>query len=121
MKIAVTSKGTNLHSPVDSRFGRCAYFIVIDTDSMACETVKNPNITVGSGAGIQSAQMIVERGVQTLLTGNCGPNSFQILRVAGVHVIVEVSGLVKDVVERFKRGDFLAHQNRMWPATLVWG
>ena len=58
MKIAVTSTGANLDNTVDPRFGRCAYFIILETDSMAFESVENPNISLGSGAGIQSAQLI---------------------------------------------------------------
>ena len=108
MKIAVTSTGANLDNTVDPRFGRCAYFIILETDSMAFESVENPNISLGSGAGIQSAQLIAEKDVQTILTGNCGSNAFQTFRAAGIQVIVGVSGSVNDVVERFRRGDFSA-------------
>ena len=106
MKIAITSTGPDLSSKVETRFGRCAYFIILDTDTMEFEAIENPNIALGGGAGIQSAQMMAEKGVQSVLTGNCGPNAFQVFGAAEIQVITGVSGLVRDAVEQFKTGAF---------------
>ena len=104
MKIAVTASGPELSGPVDPRFGRCAYFLFIDSETMQFEAVKNPNITSSSGAGIQSAQFVAEKGANALLTGSCGPNAFQTLQAAGVQVIVGVVGSVQEAVQQFKSG-----------------
>jgi len=107
MKIAVTSTGPTLEDNVEARFGRCPYFLIIDTDTMQLEAIENPNIALGGGAGIQSAQLMSEKGVTTVLTGNCGPNAFSVFGQAGIQVIVGVSGPVRNAVEQFKAG-FLA-------------
>ena len=104
MKIAVTSTGPTLDDNVEARFGRCAYFLIIDTDTMQLEAIENPNIALGGGAGIQSAQLMSEEGVTTVLTGNCGPNAFNVFGQAGIQVIVGVSGPVRNAVEQFKTG-----------------
>jgi predicted Fe-Mo cluster-binding NifX family protein/ferredoxin len=106
MKIAVTSTGPTLDDNVEARFGRCAYFLIIDTDTMQFEAIENPNIALGGGAGIQSAQLMSEKGVATILTGNCGPNAFNVFGQAGIQVIVGVSGAVRNAVEQFKTGAF---------------
>lgn len=106
MKIAVTSTGPALDDNVEARFGRCPCFLIIDTDTMQHEIIENPNIALGGGAGIQSAQLMSEKGVTTVLTGNCGPNAFNIFGQAGIQVIVGVNGPVRDAVEQFKRGAF---------------
>jgi predicted Fe-Mo cluster-binding NifX family protein/ferredoxin len=106
VKIAVTSTGPTLHDAVEARFGRCAYFLIVDTDTMQCEPVENPNIALGGGAGIQSAQLMSEKGVTTVLTGNCGPNAFNVFGQAGIQVIVGVGGPVRSAVDQFKRGAF---------------
>jgi predicted Fe-Mo cluster-binding NifX family protein len=106
MKVAVSATGTDLNAQVDPRFGRCAYFIIVDTDTMAFEAIQNPYITAGGGAGIQSAQLVANKGAQAVLTGNCGPNAFQTLSAAGVQVITGVSGTVGEAVERYKSGQF---------------
>jgi len=106
MKIAVTSTGPSLDDSVEARFGRCAYFLIIDTDTMQYEAIENPNIALGGGAGIQSAQLMSEKGVTTVLTGNCGPNAFNVFGQAGIQVIAGVSGPVRNAVEQFKTGAF---------------
>lgn len=108
MRIAVTSTGPTLDSQVEPRFGRCAYFLVVDTESMAFEAVDNPNVALGGGAGIQSAKLLADRGVTAVLTGNCGPNAFATFAQVGIPVYVGVTGSVRDAVERFKAGEFSA-------------
>jgi predicted Fe-Mo cluster-binding NifX family protein/ferredoxin len=106
MKIAVTSTGPTLDDDVEARFGRCGYFLVVDTDTMEYEAIENPNIALGGGAGIQSAQLMSQKGVAMVLTGNCGPNAFNVFGQAGVQVVVGVSGRVRSAVEQFKAGAF---------------
>jgi len=106
MKIAVTSTGPTLDESVEARFGRCAYFLIIDTETLECEPIENPNIALGGGAGIQSAKLMSEKGVTAVLTGNCGPNAFNVFGQAGIQVIVGVSGPVRNALEQFKASAF---------------
>jgi len=104
MKIAVSSSGQTLDDSVDARFGRCAYFLVIDPDTLEFEPIQNPNIALGHGAGIQSAQLLANKGVTVVLTGNCGPNAFQTFAAAGIQVITGVAGQVREAVRMYKSG-----------------
>ena len=108
MKICVTSEGNDLGSMVDPRFGRCRNFIIVDTDSLGFEVVENPNVESMGGAGIQSAQLVASKQVKAVLTGNVGPNAFQTLQAAGIEVFTGVSGTVKEVIEKYKKGEFKA-------------
>ncbi len=104
MKIAITSAGPTLDDSVEARFGRCAYFLIIDPDTLDFEAIENPNIALGGGAGIQSAQLMANKGVKVVLTGNCGPNAFQTFGAAGIQVITGVTGQVKQAVQAYKSG-----------------
>ena len=105
MKIAITSKGTDLNAEIDPRFGRAVCFIVVDTETLDFEVLDNTeNINAFKGAGIQAAKMIHDKGAQILLTGFCGPNAFKTLQAADIKVINDVSGIIKDAVISFKDG-----------------
>ena len=104
MKIAVSATGPSLDAEVDPRFGRCQYFVIVDPQSMEYEALENPNIQAAGGAGISTAQMIANKGVEVVLTGNCGPNAYQTLSAAGLQVISGVAGRIRDAVEAYKAG-----------------
>jgi predicted Fe-Mo cluster-binding NifX family protein len=105
MKICVTSQGNSLDSQVDPRFGRCQYFVFIEPETLKFEAVANPYIQAGGGAGIQSAQFVANKQTETVLTGNVGPNAFSTLQAGGVKIIVGVTGIVRDAVEKYKKGE----------------
>ena len=108
MKICITSEGGSLDSKVDPRFGRCQHFIIVDPDTLEFEAVVNPNIESMGGAGIQSAQLVASKKVKAVVTGNVGPNAFQTLQAAGVEIFTNASGTVKEVIEKYKKGEFKA-------------
>jgi predicted Fe-Mo cluster-binding NifX family protein len=102
MKIGVTSLGPGPSDRIDIRLGRSPYFILVDTETMDFETIPNPNRASGSGAGIQAARLMADKEVKVMLTGNCGPNAFNVFRTFGIHVILGVDGTVRDAVHQFK-------------------
>ncbi|MFP3975251.1 MAG: NifB/NifX family molybdenum-iron cluster-binding protein [Dehalococcoidia bacterium] len=106
MKIAVSATGPTLDAEVDPRFGRCQYLVYVDTDTMEFRAEENSNIAAGSGAGVSTAQVVANMGVDAVLTGNTGPKAFQVLEQAGVQIINGASGAVRDAVEAFKSGRF---------------
>ena len=106
MKVCVTSENISLDSKVDPRFGRCQYFIIVDTETLVFESIKNPNIESMGGAGIQSAQLVASKMIKALITGNIGPNAFQTLQAAGIEVFTGASGTVEEAIKKYKKGEF---------------
>jgi predicted Fe-Mo cluster-binding NifX family protein len=106
MKICVSSTSNNLESPIDPRFGRCAYLIIVDSETMQFEAIPNMAAGATGGAGIQAAQSAANRGVKVVITGNVGTNAFDALSAAGVEIVTGASGTVREVVEKFKKGEF---------------
>jgi predicted Fe-Mo cluster-binding NifX family protein len=108
MRLCITSSGEDIESEVDERFGRAPYLLIVDTETMESEAVKNTALAAGHGAGIGAAQIISDKGAEALLTGIVGPNAFEALRAAGIRVYEGASEFesVRAAVERFKKGAF---------------
>jgi predicted Fe-Mo cluster-binding NifX family protein len=104
MRVAVSSSGKDLDSQIDPRFGRCAYFLIVETDDMEFEAFDNENIALGGGAGIQSAQFVASLGAKAVITGNCGPNAVRTLSAAGIELFIGQTGTVREAIERHKHG-----------------
>jgi len=105
LKVTVSASGPSLDASVDPRFGRCAYFVIVDTDTMQFEAIPNSAQYAGGGAGIQAAQTVASKGVQAVLTGNVGPNAYQALAAAGIQIVTGVYGTVREAVTKFKQGE----------------
>jgi len=106
MKIAITSKGRDLDSEIDPRFGRAAYILIIDTDTLEFEVIDNAeNVNSFKGAGIQAAANVSAKEAEVLLTGFCGPNAYKTLEAANVKVGSDVTGSIRDAVKAFNDGN----------------
>ena len=102
-KIAVTAVEPSMDAAVDPQFGRCSYFLLVDTEEEKFEALRNTNTSSGN-AGVQAAEMIAAKGVTVLLTGKCGPSASEALAAAGIQVVPGCSGTVRAVVGQFKAG-----------------
>ena len=101
MKIAISATGPTLDAAVEARFGRCPYYLIVDPASMAVETVRNPNLSQTGGVGTQSAQIMIDKGVDLILTGNCGPKAQQAFSAAGIQVVANVTGPVRAAIQPY--------------------
>jgi predicted Fe-Mo cluster-binding NifX family protein len=110
MRIAISSSGTDQSAQVDPRFGRCQYFLIIDTENHSSKTVPNAANAAGGGAGIQAAQTVADHDVDTVLTGNIGPNAHTALQAADITVLTGVSGTVAEALQAFIDGKYTAAQ-----------
>jgi len=105
LKVAVTSQNDSLESEIDPRFGRCSYFLIIDTDTMVFDSISNESAMSSGGAGIQAAQTIAKTGAKAVVTGNMGPNAFQTLSAAGIKVFTGANGTIKEAIDKYKKGE----------------
>ncbi len=104
MKLAFSSTGQGLDDQIDPRFGRCQYFVIVDSETMGVESFENMAAGASGGAGISAAQTVADKGAQVVLTGRVGPNADQALSAANVEIITGVSGTIRDMVNAYKSG-----------------
>ncbi len=103
MKIAVSAAGGSMSALVSEQFGRCAYFIIVDTGNMKWEPISNSAAGMMGGAGPEAARLISGQKATVLLTGSVGPNAVSALKSAGVEVVTGISGnlTVQQAVEQY--------------------
>jgi len=108
MKIAITATGEGPASPLDPRFGRAQYFIVMDPETGEHQSVSNDqNVQAVQGAGIQAGKNVVETGAEAVITGNVGPKAFRTLQAAGIKIYLcsDESVTVEEALGRYLRGE----------------
>ncbi len=108
MRIAITTGGNDLDAQIDSRFGRAPNFLVLDTETMRFDLVANTqSLDLAQGAGIQSAQNVLAHKPEVVLTGNCGPKAYRVLKAAGIKVVVGVKGRIGDAIRDYMNGKYV--------------
>lgn len=103
-KIAISSEGPTLEDNLESRFGRAAGFIIYNTETGDYTYFENGLAqTMAQGAGIQTAENVINKGVKAVLTGYVGPKAFKVLEAAGVRIAQELEDIsVQEAIDLFK-------------------
>ena len=114
--VVVSSVGDSLDAQVSPIFGRCAYLLFVDTETMAPQAFSNPAVGLSGGAGIHAAQFVVGKGAQAVLTSNVGPNAMAVFQAAAVPVYPVWAGTVRQTVEAFQQGQLEAITEATTPA-----
>jgi len=107
MIIAVSTMNGGLDDNISPVFGRCANFTIVEFegDKITGNTVAdNPGASATGGAGVQAAQFVAGEGCVAAIAGNFGPNAAAVLSAAEI-AMVQAQGSVREVVERYLKGD----------------
>jgi predicted Fe-Mo cluster-binding NifX family protein len=105
MKIAISACSDSLEAQAHTLFGRCDYFVIVDTETGERSSVKNTSAEAATGAGTAAAQDLFNAGVQAVISGQIGPNAYEVLKAAGIIMYSAPAGIsVQEAVEKFKAG-----------------
>ena len=111
MKIAISATDKDLNANVDQRFGRCKYFLIVDSENMDFNVISNESSMASGGAGIKAAETVVNNGASVLITGNIGPNAHRTLLTGGVKIYTGINGTIKEAIKNFKQGNLKETDN----------
>jgi predicted Fe-Mo cluster-binding NifX family protein len=104
MKVAITTTAPRLEASLDPRFGRSAYFIVIDSETNEWEALSNPAANAGGGAGAQAAQFIADMDTQAIISGRFGPTAYKALDAADIQMYIAEGAQANELLEKFLAG-----------------
>jgi predicted Fe-Mo cluster-binding NifX family protein len=102
MKIGISSSGQSNTSLLDPRFGRCSFFAVYDTDDNSYRFIENKAQNAGGGAGIAAAQQMVDEDAEIIITGNMGPNAYNVIAGAGIKIYRAGNVSLEKAVQLYK-------------------
>ena len=105
MKVAITSTGQSLESKLDQRFGRCAFFVIYDTETGGGEILPNPNKDAEEGAGPASVQLVASKEVEKIVSGEFGYKIKSLLDSLRIQMVVykEPEKTVKSVIDMLNK------------------
>lgn len=105
MKVAITSTGNSMESTIDQRFGRCAFFVIYDTETGGVEILPNPNRDAQEGAGPASVQLVASRDVKKIISGEFGVKIKSLLDSLRIQMVVykEPEKTVQSVIDMLKK------------------
>lgn len=102
MKIAISSQGKENNSLMDSRFGRCKYFCIYDTEDNSLKTIENNAVNSNSGAGITAANLVLKENIDAVVTGNIGPNANEVLKKSNIKIFISDIKNISDIIDDYK-------------------
>lgn len=103
MKLAITSSGPEVSSPMDDRLGRCPYFIIFDTKDGYVRSLRNEAAEASSGAGTKAMQTLIDNDVKAVITGKVGPNAMAVMEEAGMEAFTSATGTVAEAYEAYRK------------------
>jgi uncharacterized protein len=101
-KIAVPTDGDDLTAEVGEKFGRCLRFLIVDGVKGVTDKIDNATSIGDHNAGIKSAKLVIDYGVDAILAGRCGPKALKLLEAAGIEVVTDVTGKIADAVAAYQ-------------------
>ncbi|HPP42667.1 MAG TPA: DUF134 domain-containing protein [Syntrophorhabdaceae bacterium] len=105
MKIAITGTDGTMEGMVDERFGRCKKIIIYDSETKNHTVIDNEvNMGAAQGAGIQSAQNVINSGARVVISGHLGPNAYRVLKSAGIDVYTASNMTVAQAIAAYEQG-----------------
>ena len=104
MKLAISSSTGNPDKEFSARFGRCAYFLIVDEGAENWDKISNPAINAQGGAGTQVVQHLADQGVDGVISGRYGPNAYGALAAAGINAYLANSGTPRQLVDQAQAG-----------------
>jgi predicted Fe-Mo cluster-binding NifX family protein len=106
MKICLCATGPDLDSQISPVFGRCPYFLIVNSESKEFKAIPNLGIQTGRGAGVAAAQTIISEKAGVVICGNFGPNASSVLQMSGIKIYPGVFGLtIKGAINKYNKGE----------------
>lgn len=104
MKIALPVDENNMETRVCVSFGRAPYFAVYDTETKETSFFENKGAFSKGGAGVKTAQIIVDNKIDAVISPRCGENAAEVINAADIKIYKTINDSIKDNIGAFEQG-----------------
>ncbi len=85
----ITSTGDNVNSKFDLRFGRAAYFCLVNEETKKITFIQNEHKDAQGGAGTKASEKMIELGVKIIISGHFGPKALEVLEKFNIQMVID--------------------------------
>jgi predicted Fe-Mo cluster-binding NifX family protein len=105
MRTAITATGNTSDSLIDSKFGRCAFFVIYDSATGSVEYIPNPFANSEESAGANAVKLLEERKVKRIIAGDFGLKIKPLLDSLKIQMIVikDNARKISEIIELLER------------------
>ncbi len=105
MKTVITASNNSIKATFDKRFGRAAWFCVFDENTKEVNFYQNMHIDASNGAGLKTAEKIIEMKVQKVISGDFGPKAKDLLDKFKIQMVIlqEEDLTIGDILEKLNK------------------
>jgi len=105
MRVAIPSDDKTI---IADHFGRAKFIMLYDTVTNQVEILDNQeNALSAQGAGIQTANLILEAKAEVLITNDLGPKAQKVIKASELRVImVDSKDELNTVMDKFLAGEY---------------
>jgi len=105
MKIAICSKGNDLSSLCDDRFGRCETFVIFDTETKESFVIDNEAKNEGIGAGGKAVKTLFGMGIDLLIAPELGPKAMEAIQAFEIETYRAIPNIsVEEQIKSYSEG-----------------
>jgi predicted Fe-Mo cluster-binding NifX family protein len=101
MRVLIAADGKTLGSGVSKRFGNARWYLIVDPET---ETVVEELENVNPEDHHEVVSKAAKRGVTTIITGNIGPRSYELMSLHNLQVAHAKQMAASAALVRFKEG-----------------
>ncbi|MGW8314955.1 MAG: NifB/NifX family molybdenum-iron cluster-binding protein [Bacteroidales bacterium] len=104
MKTVITSAGDRVSSAFDQRFGRAAWFCLLDEETGQTRFLQNEFAEASQGAGRKVVEKVAGLGVNKVISGDFGPKTRELLEHLNIQMVMinDDAVTVADIIKKIK-------------------
>ena len=103
MKIVISATGRDIESNIHATFGRCSFFLVLDTKTKDVKALMNTTKDRPDKIGVTAGQIVADQGIDAVITAEIGPLAFEVFEKYGIKVYRAV-GKINDAIQQLEEG-----------------